>query len=230
MSMLKYFISLILLGAPLSLSAQIGRWAPSAVRIGVEPGALGYMIFSEKRSFFEATADLDINNFYLAMDYGINTFKLDEPTYQYENNGRYMRFGMDINLMKADKIYNVMFFGLRYARSVFNDELKYQTSAVIQSDTRWPSAKASVSNSNVKSNWIEMTVGMKIRIFKQLYAGFTARYKFLKSIRDAGNLKPYYIPGFGKNINNDAWGLNYYIYYRIPFRKKVIYVRDEPGE
>ncbi len=231
MSTSKYFFSLIaLLLAPLALLAQAGRWAPSAVRVGVEPGAVGYMVFSEKRGFFEATADLDLNNIYLAMDYGISTFQLNEATYKYENDGRYLRFGADINIMKADKNFNVMFFGIRYARAVFSDNLKYETSAVLQSETGWPSTEESVSNTNVKSNWIEMTAGLKIRIFKQLYGGFTARYKFLKTIRDAGTLKPYYVPGFGKNVNNDAWGLNYYLYYRIPFRKKIIYVKEEKAE
>lgn len=212
---------------PLSMMAQVGKWAPSAVRVGVEPGALGYMIFSEKRGFFEATADLDINNIYLAMDYGINSYNLDEPSYKYENDGRYIRFGADINIMKADKNFNVMFFGLRYARSIFSDNLKYETQAVLESETGWPSTWESVSNTNVRSNWIEMVAGLKIRIFKQLYAGFTVRYKFLNSIRNQGTLKPYYIPGWGKNVNDDAWGLNYYIYYRIPFRKKIIYVKEE---
>jgi hypothetical protein len=120
-----------------------------------------------------------------------------------------------------------MFFGIRYARSIFSDELKYQTTAVLQSETGWPSTEEVASNTNVKANWLEMTTGLKIRIFKGLYAGFTARYKFLKKLRDVENLKPYYIPGFGKNVNDDAWGLNYYIYYRIPFREKIIYVKEE---
>jgi hypothetical protein len=50
---------------------------------------------------------------------------MDEPTLSYSNQGTYMRFGADINLMHDDPHDNVAFFGLRYASSSFNDQLDY---------------------------------------------------------------------------------------------------------
>lgn len=224
---MKYFFSIVfifLLGV--EGFAQISRYAPTAVRIGGDPGTLGYMLFSEKRGFFEAEADIDIDKFFIVANYGLSTFKLDEPTYVYENTGTYFKIGPDINFMNEDPHLNVMFFGLRYATSSFNDKLLYDTDAVIQSDTGWPNSRETSSNGNARASWYEMVTGLKIRVVKQLYMGFTMRFKLLMKTKQTEILKPYYIPGFGKNINTSAFGFNYYISYRLPFRKKVIYIDE----
>lgn len=206
--------------------AQVSRFAPSAVKVGGDPGTLGYMLFSEKRGIFEAEADIDIDRFFIVANYGISTYKLDEPTYVYENNGTYFRIGPDINFMHDDPNLNIMFFGLRYASSSFNDRLDYDTHAVIQSETGWPNSRETSSNGNARASWYEMVTGLKIRVVKQLYMGFTMRYKLLMKTKQTDILKPYYIPGFGKNINPSSFGFNYYISYRLPFRKKIIYTDE----
>jgi hypothetical protein len=184
------------------------------------------MIFSEKRGIFEAEADVDFERFFLVANYGISSYKLDEPTYLYENQGTYLRIGPDINFMHDDPNYNLMFFGLRYARSSFNDKLQYDTQAIIQSETTWPNTMQTTSNDNARANWYEMVTGLKIRIVKQLYMGFTMRFKLLMKTKQTAILKPYYIPGFGKNVSSTAFGFNYYISYRLPFRKKIIYTDE----
>jgi hypothetical protein len=128
--------------------------------------------------------------------------------------------------MNKDQHLNIAFFGMRYALSSFNDQLDFDTQAIIQSEIGWPSTRETVSNSKVKANWFEMVAGLKVRVVKQLYMGFTARFKFLLKVKKVEELRPYYIPGFGKNINTSAFGFNYYISYRLPFRKKIIYTDE----
>lgn len=224
---MRYFSSILFVFLVCSnLYGQIGRYAPTAVKLGADPGILGYMLFSEKRTFFEAEADIDIDRFFIVANYGLSSYKLDEDTYQYENNGSYLKFGADINFMNNDPHLNVMFFGLRYASSSFNDQLDYDTRAIIQSETGWPNTRESSSNGNAKANWYEMVTGLKIRVVKQLYMGFTLRFKLLLKTKQIEDLRPYYIPGFGKNINTSAFGFNYYVSYRLPFRKKIIYIDE----
>lgn len=230
---LKYIFSIIcLLTVYSNLFAQADRYAPTAVRIGIDPGTLINMVFSEKRSSFEIEADIDIDRYFIVADYGLSSYKLDEDTYTYDNEGSYLRLGADINFMNKDPNLNVAFFGLRYASSSFSDRLDYDTKAIIQSDIGWPSTRETISNENAKANWFEMTSGLKIRVVKQLYMGFTIRYKFMMKTENTEGLRPYYIPGFGKNINTSAFGFNYYISYRLPFRKKIIYtdVKKDKGE
>ena len=226
--MLRYIFSIgIVLLAWSNLSAQVSRYAPTAVRVGGDPGTFAYMIFSEKRGFFEIEADTDIDRFFLVANYGVSNYLLDEPTYRYENNGSYLRFGADINFMHKDPNLNLMFFGLRYATSSFNDQLDFDTDAVIQSQTGWPNTRQTISNGNAKANWYEVVAGTKIRVVKQLYLGFTLRFKVRMRTKQTEFLRPYYIPGFGKNVNSSAFGFNYYVSYRLPFRKKIIYTGEK---
>ncbi len=226
-SMLKLFFSLFFISlCGFDLYGQAGRYVPTAIRLGADPGTLGYMIFSEKRGFFEAEVDIDIDRFFIVADYGLSNYQLDEDTYTYTNEGSYLRLGADINFMNKDRHLNNAIFGLRYSTSSFNDRLDYDTRAVIQEDTGWPSSIETVTNDNAKASWYEMVTGLKIRIVKQLYMGFTARFKFLLRVKETENLRPYYIPGYGKNVNTSAFGFNYYISYRLPFRKKIIYTDD----
>lgn len=223
-SILKYFISLVLLMiATVHGHGQVGRYIPSALRLGADPGTLGYMLLSGKRNFFEAEADMDIDRFFVVADYGISGYKLNEASYSYDNNGSYLRLGADINLMHENKHHNVAFLGLRYASSSFSDQLDFDTRAVLQTNTGWPSTLETVKNDHAKAHWAEMVVGMRIRIVKQLFMGFTGRYQFAMHISQAQNFKPYYVPGFGKSINKSSFGFNYYISYRLPFRKKIVY-------
>jgi len=166
---------------------------------------------------------MDIDKFFLVADLGYSGLNIDDPTYRYENSGTYRRFGVDINLMKDDPDLNVAFFGFRHGHANFNDKLTYDTRAVIQSDTKWPNTTETTSNDQARANWLELNTGLRIRIVKQLYMGFTVRYKLFLSVKGTEDLKPYYIPGFGKNIGTSAAGFNYYISYRLPFRKKIVY-------
>jgi hypothetical protein len=224
---LKYSFSiLIILLCAGKISGQASKWAPSAIRLGGDPGTLYYMVFSEERGFFEFEADVDVNRFLIVANYGISTFQLDKPTFSYSNEGTYLRFGADINFMHDDPHNNVTFFGLRYASSSFNDQLDYTTNQVIQSETGWPNTDESLANNQANARWFEMVTGIKIRVVKQLCMGFTVRYKLLMKTGGSSKLRPYYVPGFGKNIGTSAFGFNYYISYRLPFRKKTVFLDE----
>ena len=224
---MKYIFSIVFFFITgLSVLGQAGRYAPSSIKLGADPGTLGYMLFSEKRGFFEAEADIDIDRFFIVGNYGFSDYLLDEPTYRYESNGSYLRLGADINFMHQDPNLNIAFFGLRYASSSFDEKLDYNTQAVIQSETGWPNTQETVTNTNAKASWFEMVTGMKIRVVKQLYMGFTLRYKLFMKVRQVEELRTYYVPGFGKNVSSSAFGFNYYISYRLPFRKKIIYTDE----
>jgi hypothetical protein len=224
---LKYFYNIFIFLCIAGYSmAQSSRYAPSALRVGADPGTLLYMVFSEKRGFFETEADIDIDRFFLVANYGMSSFRLDESTYQYENTGTYFRFGADMNLMYDDPNNNVTFFGMRYARAAFNDQLDYSTQAVIETNTGWPNTVETMTNDRLRAGWFEMDAGLKIRVVKQLYLGFTMRYKLMLKVTGQETLRPYYVPGFGKNIGTSAFGFNYYVSYRLPFRTKTIFIED----
>jgi hypothetical protein len=204
--------------------AQKGRFIPSGLRIGTDLVALPVNLFSAEQDKWEVTADVDFDRYLLVADYGWSSYALRDQTFGYKSNGSYFRIGPDVNFMHNDRDLNVAFFGLRYAASSFSDQLRYNTRAEIQEDIRWPESLENTSNSAAPARWAEMNAGLRIRVIQQFFLGFTLRYKFLfRTANTDGSLTPYFVPGFGKNIDADAWGFNYYAYYRIPFRKKVFY-------
>jgi hypothetical protein len=78
----------------------------------------------------------------------------------------------------------------------------------------------SASNDALSGSWFELNAGLKARIYKPLYMGFTVRYKFLLNVQGAETLRPYFVPGFGRYIDNNTWGFSYYLSFRIPSGKR----------
>ena len=118
---------------------------------------------------------------------------------------------------------NQAFLGMRYARSSFKDHLKSQLlyQRNIQSNTSLIQADhPNIDNGQREvAYWFEVVSGVKVKIWKLLYAGGTLRYKFDLHL---GNSKtsdhvPYDIPGWGLNDNKQApFDFNLYVSLRIP--------------
>lgn len=160
-------------------------------------------------------------------NYGVSEYRLDDPTFSYENNGSYLKMGLDYNFMHKDPKLNIAFIGFRYAMASFKDKLDYNTHTLLFSDTGWPSAWQQAANADARARWVELVSGLKVKVVNNLYMGFTVRYQLFMKTDQTEGLKPYYIPGFGKNVKPSSFGFNYYVSYRIPFRKKSIYVDKE---
>jgi hypothetical protein len=70
--------------------------------------------------------------------------------------------------------------------------------------------------------WAEVVMGVKIQLVKQLYIGFTGRFKFGSTIQGVNNLIPFEVPGYGTYAKKNVFGLNYVVYYRFRFRDKPL--------
>jgi len=217
---MRALFAVLMISCTLTAKAQWDKYLPTAVRVGFDAGNFAAAFFDEHKRTWEVSTDIDIYRYFLAVDYGYARFIIDDPASMYESTGNYIRIGPEVNFLKNDKDNNVLFFGIKYASAVSSENLQYRTSNTIQSNTGWPESELETSNNNISANWFEMNAGLKAKIINQLYLGFTIRYRILPSFSGRENLTPYYVPGFGKNIDSDSWGLSYYISYRIPFRKK----------
>ena len=227
--MLKYIFNISLFFCLLTQAfGQEGKFLPTSLRAGVEVANFGYSLFKDNFDFWEVEGDIDFHRYLLVVDYGYTKFsQLYEPVinqqygyFTYQSNGNYFRAGADVNFIKNETHHNVLALGLRYGWTTFKESSDYSTYNVIEHYSVWPEDTLHYSENNAKGRWLEMCASLKAQIFKQLYFGFTVRYKILPGVRKDGTFKTYYLPGFGKTINNNNWGLNYYISYRIPFRKQ----------
>jgi hypothetical protein len=221
---LKFLLSSALLLSVLTAQAQDDKKAydslrkirkPTGVRIGTDLIMIGKTLFDSPLTGWEVNADVDFGRFYLALDYGSWSRKDSLDNGYYENDGRYLRVGVDVNFLLKDPDRNMVFLGFRYGRSSFDEQLTYLTTLDDFGDI-----ETTVSNLNATAGWLELTGGLRVKIWKALWMGYTARLKFAPRVQGEEALKTYDIPGYGKTSKSTYWGFNYQIFLRIPFKKE----------
>ena len=188
---------------------------PTGVRIGTDLIAIGKTIFDSPLTGWELNADVDFGRYYLALDYGASSRKDSLDNGYYENDGRYFRAGVDVNFMLSDPDKNMFFLGFRYGRSSFSENLTYET---VVDD--FGTIQHTLSNPAAKAGWVELVTGLRVKIWKSIWMGYTGRMKFLPSVNNNPGFETYDIPGYGKTAKSIYWGFNYQIFYRIPFQEE----------
>jgi hypothetical protein len=223
--------SLFLIGILPVTQAQPSKFLPSTVRVGTDLVAIGYTFAGRDQFRFELNADADIHKYFVAFDYGFANIGRSDSTFQYQNNGHYIRLGADINLLPQDEFGNVIFIGLRYGRSIFSDNLAFNG---VKNEYYGPINSANINgdlrNSGLQMGWGEVVMGVKIQLVKQLFLGFTGRFKVGSSINGVDNLVPFEVPGYGTYARKNVFGFNYLIYYRFKFRDKPLIPKRKKKE
>jgi hypothetical protein len=190
------------------------KFYPRALRVGTDVISLVKSYTQTSFQGWEVNADVDCGKYYLAVDYGSWARRYDiSPEGLYTNQGTYWRAGVDLNLLMKDPDKNMFFFGFRYARSTYNEN----ATVITTQNGPYGTYHNDVSNSDVRAWWMELTTGLRVKMWKEFWMGYTARMKLPPSVKGDANLKSYDIPGYGRNSNGFAWGFEYQIFWRIPF-------------
>ena len=186
-----------------------------SIRFGTDVLALA-LSGSNRFDGWEVNGDADFGRFYLAGDYG--SWSKDEVLASggdYHNKGTYWRAGLDINLLKKDPDRNMFFFGFRYARSSFTETLN-----IASADLYFGPLQYQLKNPAASAGWGELVTGLRVKIWKEFWMGFTARMKFALSVKGDDAFGTYDVPGYGVLGKGLTWGFNYQVFWRIPFEKK----------
>ena len=195
-------------------------YIPTGVRIGTDLISLVRPLIDDSFAGWEVNADVDFYRYFLAVDYGHWernwAYEETEGETTYSNNGNYWRIGADVNFLKKDPDRNMFFLGLRYARSTFSEDMQvwtYDRHFVGESEPLY------LSNQNVAASWVELTTGLRVKIWKIFWLGYTARLKFGLNMADTPEMLPSDVPGYGRADKESYWGFNYQLFIRIPTRK-----------
>lgn len=192
-------------------------FTPTGLRIGTDLIDLGKSFSGKTFQGWEVNGDVDFANYYLAADVGSWSRNLLLPNGEYSNGGNYFRIGADINLLGKDPDRNMLFFGFRYGRSFFHESLSYQDTT---SSKIFGPANRNENNSNVSGGWGELTTGLRVKIWKGLWMGYTARLKIAPGTKgNSSSLSPYDMPGYGPVSSKPWWGFNYQIFWRFAWKK-----------
>ena len=192
------------------------KFYPRSFRVGTD--LLSILKSQTQKTFsgWEVNGDVDFGKIYFSVDYGNWGRTYDLPNAgKYENHGTYWRVGGDINLLKKDPDRNMFFVGFRYGRSSYNE-----LATIVLTDKYFGDIQKQISNDAVTAGWGELIAGIRVKIWKEFWMGYTARMKFAPSVKGDDEIKSYDIPGYGQNVKGFYWGFNYQIFWRIPFVKQ----------
>jgi hypothetical protein len=195
-------------------------YIPTGVRVGTDLISLVRSPIDDTFNGYEFNADVDFYRYYFVVDYGhwerkwVHEGDTPDQSDVYSNTGNYWRVGADVNFLKNDPDRNMFFLGLRYARSKFSETMIYNSV-----DDIWGSHQAVVTNQNLPAGWIELTTGLRVKIWKIFWLGYTARLKFGLKTGSTTDMAPSDVPGYGRADKDSYWGFNYQLFIRIPTRK-----------
>ncbi len=187
---------------------------PTAVRLGANAFRLGRTVFDKDYNSWDITGDIDFRNYFIEVTYGREKNTLSTETFDYENSGSFFRIGPEVNFTKSREEANAFIFGLKYVLGTYDEQFQFD-----REDEIFGSASFDLNNSALKANWFEINVGVKGKIWQQLYLGFYFRYKFNNSVNGDREFATFQIPGFGPERRRNIVGFDYYVFWRIPFKK-----------
>ncbi len=200
-------------------STTHNKWTPTGIRVGFDIAGPIYNFLEPSISNYEGTADIDFGKFFGVIEVGRGAYKSQgAPTTLYTSSGFFYRIGADVNMTPRDTKLNVLYFGLRYATSSFNETLYGE-----QPSEGWGIEFINKEQDKSSTNWVEMNIGLRVRISNSIFTGYTLRFKLLKHNRhNEGEFETYFIPGYGVASNTVNWGISYYVQYRFAWKKKPI--------
>ncbi|MFM7329926.1 MAG: DUF6048 family protein [Bacteroidota bacterium] len=219
--MCGYFFRVWLVMLPMAIFGQSVKEAPDTIRTpkftGIRFGmeTIGFIKSRTGGSFSgnEFMVDTDIGKYYLVTEFGNWSRNLSITDGSYTNDGRYVRVGVDVNFLKKDPDRNMFFLGARYGRAFYDERVTYLNKS------EFGDQEKTAVNAGIRSGWVELTTGIRVKVWKIIWVGYTARMKFAPGVPSASPLAPYDIPGYGLTFKKPWWGFSYYLMVRVPFKK-----------
>lgn len=191
-------------------------YIPTGIRIGADLISIVKSQVKDNFNGWEVNADVDFYRYYLVLDYGQWSRSFASDSGNYSNDGNYWRIGTDVNFLLKDKDRNMFFIGGRYGHANFSDNL----TVVAYNKFTGGYENLAYSQAGVNARWFELTTGIRVKIWKMIWMGYTARFKFGLKYDNTENIIPADVPGYGRTNKDSYWGFNYQIFIRIPVRKQ----------
>lgn len=200
---------------------------PKIEKFGIRFGA---DLFKLTRSFYdknykgiEFVGDYRLTkNYYLAAEIGNENKTTEDDRLNTTAKGTYIKAGFDYNSYENWlDMRNMVFIGLRYGASTFSQQLN--SYKLYNTSTYFPEAPTVISGekfNGLSAQWLEVVVGMKAEVLKNIYVGFSVRMNKILSNTKPDNFDNLYVPGFNRTYNGDfGVGFNYTVSYFLPLYK-----------
>jgi hypothetical protein len=227
MVLLRYItfsILLILTAYSFSFGQDENLYAPKkekeplklmGIKLGVNIGRFADFQFKPERFSYEGSADINLNNKYFGLiEGGYSKIDLTKNNYHYLSEGTFIKLGFEYNMLKKQPT-DFLGIAIKIGKSDFSQQAKN----VLIETSQWGTYETNIAPTDYSMYWLEASLGIKGEIFNNVYLGWSALVKARISGGEDRNLQPYDIPGFGNGSKSINLGINYYIYYQIPFNR-----------
>jgi len=177
----------------------------------------------------EIAVEANLKNRYfpvVEIGYGTTDTWSDRGTH-YKSSAPYFRIGMNYNTMYKKGNPNFLYVGFRYGFTSFS----YDVVSTPAGDPIWgdyienPSMIDDIWGGNVPFNqkglkasmgWLELLVGVRAHIYKDIYMGWSLRYKRSMNTSPSDYGDPWFVPGYGE-FDSNRFGITYSLIYKLPF-------------
>jgi len=197
------------------------------LRVGVDLFKLTRFLYDKDYKGIEFVGDYRLTKkYFLAAEVGNENKTTDDTRLNSTTKGSYIKVGFDYNAYENWlDMENILSIGMRYGFSTFSQQLN--TYKIYNANPYFgevPVITSGEKYNGLTSSWIEVVAGIKVKVFNNVFVGFSFQLKKLVSNKTPDNFDNLYIPGFNRTYNGDfGVGFNYTVSYFIPiYKKKVI--------
>ncbi|MGL4585277.1 MAG: DUF6048 family protein [Flavobacterium sp.] len=192
------------------------------LRVGADLFRITRSMYDKTYQGFEVFGDYRLTkNWYAVAELGHDKMTRDESSYGFTTNGNYIRLGGDYNLnqnwMDREDMISV---GFRYGMATFSQTLNWYQPYT--TNPYFPKERVDINKkqSGLSAHWVEFVVGIKTRVFSNVFMGFTMRLNGLISQTQPDDFENLYIPGYNKKHSGAIGvGFNYTVSYFFPLYK-----------
>jgi hypothetical protein len=187
-------------------------------RVGFDISRIPFNIMYPSRQGYEIQADYALRGkLYLAAETGFGKGKIDYDNLKYTTTGYFFRVGVDNSFLDrlSPRDFDMAFVGIRYGMGIGKrNDAEYSVPSIFG-----PPATGSVPAQSFVVHWGELVAGIKVELWKGIFAGWNFRAKFLLNSGVFKELSPNYIPGYGKGDKSTAFDFNFNFSYALRWGK-----------
>jgi hypothetical protein len=177
--------------------------------------------FSNAKKSYEVVLDYALpKDVYAVIEGGFGSAAVNytTPDLKYTSTNSFVRIGVNKSMLQRLSVsdWDIVFIGLRYGVAFINrSEAQYSID-----NQYFGNVYGIIPAKNMTAHWIELTGGMRVELFKNVFAGYNVRAKFIMNGKSLKELAPYNIAGFGKGEKTAIFDFNMYLGYSIRWYKQ----------
>lgn len=200
------------------------------LRVGVDLYKLTRGFYDKNYKGIEITGDWRLTKkYYIAAELGFEDKTTDDDRLNSTATGTYIKGGFDYNLYDNWlDMENLITIGLRGGFSSFSQDLN--SYKIYNPNPYWgeqPAIAANQKYSGLSAAWLEVAMGIKAKVFNNIFVGFGVQLKLLAMNNKPSGFDNLYIPGFNRTYDGSfGVGFNYTVSYFIPIYKKKVIVPE----